>query len=201
MYNDAKCLAQSSAINIITQQKESIAYVDMFCSGFTCTSRSRANRSAAKNVGCVQRREEKTGEAFGFCEDFVARAKPPWVFLENVVGLAQDAENSDAAYIISVFKDWPEWLGPLAVGFPRGKPSNMFPSTVVACSMVFVQEATGWWPGPSRTRDTRRRCSSYRPLHLDLVASACGCSSWPAWSTTNTRRKYASACSRTFGRS
>lgn len=101
LFTDVGHLAQTRAYDAKSSGASPVPYVDVFMAGFSCTSRSKLNRSRSSNIHCVQNSSGATGHTFDSTFAYVRKYRPSAVLLENVVDLLEESDShmSDAAYI------------------------------------------------------------------------------------------------------
>ena len=101
---DTKDLGQARALNVKNNEIELIpGGLDVFCAGFSCKSRSSLNAHSSANLFCVQQQFGETGQTWKDCHDYITRATPRLIVLENVGNLesgGSSAALSDADHII-----------------------------------------------------------------------------------------------------
>lgn len=90
MFRDIGDLLNTRAKNVIDGRMVFVPFADAFACGFSCTSRSKANRNSAANLNCLQlHKESATTETFEGALSYIARARPAVVVLEHVRELEQ----------------------------------------------------------------------------------------------------------------
>lgn len=104
-FGDVSDLAQHTAYDVVTKMKVVVPWATFFWAGFSCRSRTPLSSKAGQNVNCLQRHDSsaETSYTFDHIYGYIARVRPQWVILENVVGLmakpSQDAQ-SDADFVL-----------------------------------------------------------------------------------------------------
>ncbi len=92
LFADAAELDKLMALDVVSNEKKLVPWVNVVIAGFPCVSRSAANVNAAANVGCVERGEGATGEGFQFILNYIDNCDPDMVVLENLKALTQPNE-------------------------------------------------------------------------------------------------------------
>ena len=105
LFSEAGQLAQARAYDELSGDFKHVPAVDILTAGFSCTSRSKANNRAAQHKDCVQKGEGETGLTFFYTKKFIVAKKPRVFILENVEGLCEGGEESDAAFIMAELSD------------------------------------------------------------------------------------------------
>ena len=88
VFADVTCLADAAALETLSSEMRPAPRVDFFCAGLECDSISSLNRRKAKQKGCVQRGEGKTGPTGQACLRYLGTRRPFLFFFENVRNLA-----------------------------------------------------------------------------------------------------------------
>ena len=81
--------------------------------GFPCVSRSPQNCNSKRNINCVQKGIEKTGEGWQHCYKAVKQHLPTWCVFECVKELghkADDSDTSDSEFIINELQQLGYWV-------------------------------------------------------------------------------------------
>ena len=84
-----------------------VAGLDFFSAGFSCKSRSRLSSKSSSLVGCCQTGEGETGSTWNSVRDYINRALPAMIMLENVTDLVQHKEGDvdDAAFVVTTLSE------------------------------------------------------------------------------------------------
>lgn len=100
IFGDTAVLSQTRAPTV-AGDVAIVKHASIYVAGFTCTSRSKLNVNRARNIGCVQKGEDKSGESFRTVAGYIDTSRPDVTLLENVVDMAQETESgeSDASWI------------------------------------------------------------------------------------------------------
>ena len=105
-FGDVGDISKVSCTDTRTGSRVKVPFVNFFWAGFSCKSRARNTPpQSKKHVNCLQRKDldAETSYTFFGVMDYVERARPRWVVLENVVGLLQRDDKlaiSDADFAL-----------------------------------------------------------------------------------------------------
>ena len=105
-FRDAHELAESSTIDQRTGQMATVPWVRLFMAGFSCIDRSKLNRNASKNRGCVKAGTGSTGSSWAAIASYITKVGPDMIVLENVKDLLDKDgdQHSDADHIDDLLK-------------------------------------------------------------------------------------------------
>eukprot|EP00969_Alexandrium_andersonii_P236880 10457003-Alexandrium_andersonii.AAC.1 len=100
------------AMDCVSGQHQVVPFADGFAMGFSCTSRSPANRNAKAKVNCIQTNDPDaaTNVTFRGGLAYVDKARPFMILMENVKELDQkvgeDSQDvSDAQAVVDEFEE------------------------------------------------------------------------------------------------
>ncbi len=100
-------LASTRCFDILSKTERIVPFVEVFVSGFSCTSKSPMNNKRQENKACIQKRQATatTDTFFGIFE-YIKCFLPLLVILENVVQLMEACNTgiSDANWIVKEFE-------------------------------------------------------------------------------------------------
>jgi site-specific DNA-cytosine methylase len=121
MFAESAHLSDQKAVNQKAKSFVTVPTVDFLFAGSSCVSRSKLNRNAASNKGCVRAGTEETCKTFESVRVGAARKKPRSMILKNVSELAQGDDLSyieeqlrEVGYAVETFEVYAELYGSCA---------------------------------------------------------------------------------------
>eukprot|EP00959_Pyramimonas_sp_CCMP1952_P466846 9490630-Pyramimonas_sp.AAC.1 len=96
-------LSRPRAFDVKSGERVVVPQVDVFSAGFTCTTQSNLNsKTRGQRLSPVQTGEGDTGLARRMPADYIQKARPPIVILENLTALMNEAEPGVCADSVAI---------------------------------------------------------------------------------------------------
>ena len=106
IFPDITGLTDLRALNVRTGRMTLIPWGNGFTCGFSCLSKTKLNKNAAKNKFCIQQGSttETTAITYRGARNFIVKSRPDFSFLENLIALEEEdpdgINTSDEEFIV-----------------------------------------------------------------------------------------------------
>lgn len=111
IFHDITQLGDGAAVEIRSQLICDVPPVDLFVVGFSCKDASLLSSRRSKMQACIADKKGSTGVTAAGAVAYIRRFKPPFILMENVLGLGRSACSSGQDASECGDAEWPPSLG------------------------------------------------------------------------------------------